>query len=448
MPPSPNMGMQPEPASRTGVNLGITPVATSMRPGPDLADLEAQVRGQRRFVGIDTLAVGFGVTFSREPFDALCARLEAAKVAAQESDDPNEASFVLGRRTWTVQPSGWRLGDNGRGPYIAFAIAHEGVVVGMMRRDRPLGPSTPNVYVTVGSSACLSRGSLEVIIMDLRGIINDLGGTIEFEKVGRCDVFVDLEGVQIGDVARAWVEDRVVCRAKKSSAFGLHRNGRKKWQGIQIGRALMFRAYDKIEELKDQPQKRALWNAIQWNDEAPRVVTRFEFEMKREKLSEFEKADGSQGIDTLDDLLFNIGRIALYLTQRWMRFTRAAVDRTNTSRAAFADFWRRVCDAVQAWTTSAEPATRRFRPKVGDVEALIRQFRGCIESAAALLSRPKAPRSLLDVCQFARELLYDQDKRERQGKTPHIYAESIAGKRQRYESRAPIRSRDVGVWAT
>lgn len=396
-------------------------------------------------MGVDTLAVGFGVRWKREDLAAFLERLEAGKLAAQESDDPAEATIDIAGRRWTVRPAGWRLGA-GKGPYIAYAFEREGVVFGLMRREIPLG-QTPNVYVTVGSSACLSMGTLEGVIVEIRRVLADLGASIEFEKVSRCDVFVDLEGVAIADVAGAYVADRMICRAKKSSAFGLHRNGRKRWEGISVGRALMFRAYDKILELKDQPQKRALWNSLEWNDDAPRVVTRFEFEIKREKLSEFECRDtGKLGVDTLDELLANIGPMALYLSQRWLRFTAAGVDRRNTSRAPNADFWKRVIDCLKRWATCPVPATRNHRPRKADVEGLIRQARGCIESAAALLSRPRAPKSLLDLCTFARELLADQDKRDREGATPHIYAEAIESKRVSYRARQPIGPRTVGVW--
>lgn len=423
----------------------ITPGGNSIsRPGSP-SDDDAQTVGRRQFVGIDTLAVGFGVRWNRDTLAKLLERLEAGKAAAQESDDPAEAAIDLAGKKWTVRPAGWRLGA-GKGPYIAYAFEREGVVFGLMRRELPLG-QTPNVYVTVGSSACLAMGTLEGVIVELRRVLSELGASIEFEKVSRVDVFVDLEGVPVADVATAYIADRMICRARKDAAFGIHRNGRKKWSGIQVGRALMFRAYDKVEELKDQPSKRALWNALEWNDTAPRVVTRFEFEIKREKLAEFEcRGTRKLGIDTLDELLANIGPIALYLCQRWIRFTRGDVDRTNTTRQAHAPFWERVIGAIQRWATNPEPATRNHRPRLADVEGLIRQARGCIESAAALLHRPRGVRSLLDLCTFARELLADQDKRDREGATPHIYEEAIAGKRLLYGARQPIGPRSVGVW--
>lgn len=396
---------------------------------------------KRDFVGIDTLYVGLGVKWDGEDYERLCERLEAAKAAAQ--DDPGNtaaATIHIGYLPWVVRPTGAKMGGQS-GPLFAYQIERAGIVLQFMRRETPSG-EMPNVRIQSGALACLSYGSAQTLVVEMREVINALGGDVVFEKVSRVDLYADLEGLEVAEVVAAFHDDRLIGRARRQGDYGNFVLGRRKPTGLVVGSKIVFRAYDKVEELKRDPVKYGMWKQTQWNDDAPDTCTRFEFEIKRETLADFE-------IDTVEDLERNIGRILAYLAgsrtvrKSWIRFTARRPDRRNSEKERNADWWNRAIDAWYRWTEEDRPAIRTIELNEVDCSALIRQARGCLQSVAAM--KYAGISTVSELAQMARDQLAALEETEkrygRHTPIPFAVEEKRARMKKRVQSTAdrPIR---------
>ncbi|MGE4400669.1 MAG: hypothetical protein AB7F61_03195, partial [Desulfobulbus sp.] len=185
----------------------------------------------------------------------------------------------------------------------------------------------------------------------------------------------------------------------------------RKFSGITIGSGdMMFRAYDKVMELK---KKRAtnkqqvfaeIWGVNKYDDEP---VTRLEYQIRRPRLREFadvsqitpitENQEGNRErkpkynaadlkgnqIDTVADLVNSLKSLWAYLTSEWTRHTNSPVNRNhNQTKAKVSEFWEKVQGVV--WT-GVFGYVRTHPAKHKDIEMLRKQARGILMSVCASL---------------------------------------------------------------
>lgn len=349
---------------------------------------------RRTYTGVDTLGVGFGVVWTEDSFRELAEILDDAKARAADQATEDAPVVCLGGRAFVVRATGARPVQGG--PVYAWQLEYDGLVVQVMRRPEPSG-QTPNVRVQCGAMKCLVSRDLVKLQAELYAVVDGLGGNRSWDKVSRCDWFVDLAGQGVDALTCAYRDDWIVSRAVVGEEYGIHRSGRR-ITGFRLGRKIMLRVYDKLKELQERsPIKYGPWVEIEWGGEAPEQCTRVEFQVRREKLKTF-------AVDGLDDLIRRSASILAYLTQQWVRVTDGPVQRGNTERARLHPIWERVIEGFRKLGDTL-PAVRVDVRGAVRVKHLVSMARGCFESIAAL--RAQGVAAVDDFAGMVVDLLYE-----------------------------------------
>lgn len=305
------------------------------------------------------------------------ARLRAVKESAGHRGEMHSKGIEhlqVGPYLVRVWPTGSRISHEG--PYFAFIIEYEGIVIMIQDRVAPKG-ECPNVLVTIEGLACLEHGDLGCLELAY-DLIRHLGGEIDRVKLSRIDFCVDMPGEGMGEFAAAASEGRYVSRLKR------HRGWESDGRTVLFGKSpLQLEVYDKLAEVraKQNPRQRALMLDRRWNGAMPAQAVRVEFRVGRAKLREF-------GIDTPEDFYRKRRTLIDYLCQDWFRFTAGPVDRQNTMRANTMPLWLDVHEAFAAWAGQPNGEVLEPLPRGPvDVTGLLRQSHGVTKAIGRALGK-------------------------------------------------------------
>lgn len=306
-------------------------------------------------------------------WDRLNKQLKDAKeTAAMENCPPELREIWYWGGRCTVDPGGARLGKK-KGPYFAYKLSNDELTVLIAERPTP-HKSFPSAVVRANGESCLYPGAEECYEYTKR-MIKSLGGRIIKNRLSRVDICLDMPGQAIEPFDRAFLEDRIICRAV----------ARKRYTGtgvtVEVGQApLKCRIYDKKAEveLKANPIKKLCMLYYRWNKVLPEAATRIEFELRRDALKD-------RGIDAVEDYYTKRADLVSYLTHEWIRFTTYQVDRENNnqSKAETLPIWLKAREAFLNWT--GKPPGRSLAPvpkEEADVRNLIKQAMGVGKTAA------------------------------------------------------------------
>ena len=223
--------------------------------------------------GEDTLSLSFGVVWRSEA-DSLFPMLQQAKDAAGGVEGAQgDGAVNIGSCTYEVAPQGHASGKGG-GPRFQYVLMYGGIRISISKR-KEANEKTPNVLVNIGSAALMGQG-VEACYADVVAQLDGMGATILWNKVGRVDACVDLAGVAVDEFMDHFTRRCFTTRAQKSREFLDDEEGgvvvyRTGWKatGFSIGRGIMCRVYDKLEELKKSGDatKWAIMVAQRWGGE-------------------------------------------------------------------------------------------------------------------------------------------------------------------------------------
>ncbi|MCX7009878.1 MAG: hypothetical protein NTY53_21990 [Kiritimatiellaeota bacterium] len=259
-----------------------------------------------------------------------------------------------------------KLGDSSNPYRMTFRITVNGLTILLQDRRRASGRS-PNVIVQATGLFCLSY-SIQEILSLIRAIITSASGRIVSEKLSRIDIALDLPNVPMDEFLQAYRERRYISRAGAPRVF--------ESTGVSLyfgKKPLELIIYDKYADMRRKHglqanSERHLLITRCWGGEVT-AATRIEFRLCRKALT-------SRGIDTPADFLEKAPELIQYLTHSWFRMTAAAVDRTNTSRAATLPLWTEVAAGFQAWAGNPNGASLAPLPRRGNgISALAGQIR-------------------------------------------------------------------------
>ena len=326
--------------------------------------------------GEDTLECSFWIDWGKGGH-ALFDDLEEAKRCAGEQDAPfrlrvadGDAGIIYVHGNGTKSTGGpffrWRFDVNG----LHFKLTKHTVAL----------ESMPNLVVEVGSLT-LMAWEWDAVCDAINQVIGALGGTITDERVSRVDPALDLVGFDVRELVRAWVDGKVITRARHSEEWGtgVFRRGRK-LTGIVVGASrIRFRAYDKLAELKQSGDdaKREVMRVKRWGGSVPSVASRFEFQLRGEALR-------SYGVKTRRDWREKREAVLRDLYERWLRFTSEDVNVRNPQRTPVAEWWTFARDRACTWARSIVKHVKRVTKSVEYVaDTLRRQAMGCLQSIAA-----------------------------------------------------------------
>ena len=310
-------------------------------------------------------------------FADLRSRILAVKESAGHRGETHHKGIEhlqLGPYLVRVWPTGSRIGKEG--PYFAFVVEFEGIVIMIQDRAAPNG-ECPNVLVTIEGLACLERGDLGCLELAY-DLIRHLGGEIDHVALSRIDVCLDMPDVGMDEFAAAAAEWRYVSRLKNHRGWESgDREKKSSGRTVLFGKLpLQLEVYDKLAEVvaSRNSRKLELMMAHRWNGVMPAQAVRVEFRVGREKLREF-------GIDTPEDFYRKRRTLVDYLCRDWFRFTAGPVDRLNTTRAVTLPLWTQVHEAFAAW--AGQPNGEKLEPLPRgpvDVTGLLRSGYGLLRA--------------------------------------------------------------------
>ncbi len=325
--------------------------------------------------GEDTLHLALNVWW-KEDFEGVMTALEQGKLEAQARNRSVEVEYKGLKIVVTRQ--GKKTGG-GRGRFYRYLVHVRGIT--MLLTDQPQAiEQFPNVLIEVGSTLLMLVGGAGNAMTDLRAMFRSLGGEVQWAKVSRVDLCVDLPEVAMSSFHSLLQQGHAITRAASRREFFEH----SRITGMVFGTGCVaLRLYDKLLEVtgpKYDPFKLALLCERRWGTQ-PASAVRVEYQLRREMLL-------TANISTIEDYLKHRSPLARYLTHEWFRLVASAPDRENhnTSRADTHPLWVQVQEAFEAWTGTAPESIRRLKSRpVVDPIRLAKQGRGCFLSAIAEL---------------------------------------------------------------
>jgi len=302
--------------------------------------------------GVDTLDLGVQTLWPDAIWKDLSERLAAGKAAAGNTQGIrfHDETLILpkGRQGYA-----WHL----QSPDLHLYIAD---------RQFPYA-ETPNLYVSPQCRLIWERG-LSATADFVTRKIQELGGIVRSIKPSRADLSADFEipgGLDLPFL--------LSLRVPADLQYGSH------GQGIELetfyhgsGKSpLRLRIYNKTKELlkhKDKPWFFELWNVSQETE-----VWRFEFQVRREALKEFQ-------VETVDDLQSRLAGIWTYLTEK--TFSLRLLDNENTSRRTVHNLWKSVQNCAPRFGEVLEVSRVRFH-QLPETEWYVPHIAGCLTGYAA-----------------------------------------------------------------
>lgn len=281
---------------------------------------------------VDSLYLSYQGELSNEMDDSL----EDRKQSAQSDEDETQsiAQITIANNLFSVAAHG-----SGRFRYV---IADDRFRIQISR-----GKKLPLAYVKI-SSEYLTYNPIEKIESELNVIVNSLGVVQDQARVSRTDLCVDfVPGISMGDFnVRQWVT-----RSRTKAAYWSSGDRFSGWV-IGAGGAIQSRTYDKVLEIVEESNKVylfKLWELLGWK--LGESVWRQEFQAGNLALRELR-------IETVPQLLDNLGGMWHYLTEDWLRLAELGND-SNKSRWATHPMWSEIQSAI--WTRTPQLALERIR---------------------------------------------------------------------------------------
>lgn len=313
--------------------------------------------------GIDTLDLGLYVKWGAD-WKRRLNSLDQKKQQARKKGD-----LLIGL------PSGRRCNfkPGGKGENYRFHLQFEAYNLFLGKAAQP--GSSPNVYVSISAKTIWFYGidkALSWITEDLK-IIG--GGVIQHIKVSRVDLCADF--FIPGGLPYDFLLSHKVTRNDKGKLF----LDKRELETYYVGDSkspIQMRAYNKSLEVKQGRTK--LWFLGLWEKESPENIWRFEFQIRRAALKQFE-------INSLDDLKEKQAGLWFYLTSKW--FSLRFPDHEKAERRPLHPLWRAVQGCFQQADQNNEIKRIYRLASTASPEWHLSHIDGCLSSFAALLGITK-----------------------------------------------------------
>lgn len=318
--------------------------------------------------GTDWLSVRFFVKWA--DYEQVASRLTGAKIDAQERGDEDTSAGLVDFAGHIVQVGPTR---GGRGFAAGeWVFKYEGLAFSMRKGEEPDSDQLGNLAVTMSGLPLLAWG-LDECLGKVHSLIRAMGGEVLADKVSRWDAAADLVGVSMSSIRHAFDAGWIVRRSKEAI---LYLSG-KRTQTIYLGAKgapISVRIYDKLEETKNDADKRALMVHKRWGGKTPKSAVRVEFQLNREALQ-------ANGVDSIADLKEKMASILKYLAEEWLRFTADKPKRWAEKMAPIAAWWKTVQSAFGYWAGQGGERPLPL-PKQGK-SRLEKQALGCLAAFMA-----------------------------------------------------------------
>lgn len=324
------------------------------------------------------MEIGFEGEWDSDKFSALKSALQVGKDLASES--PNSSALIeIGDHTVSIDACGANMGLHYR-----FKFQLNGVTF-FVHHNTPKGRQ--GVRIRYGAMSLINRSLYDIHATVLQ-FLSDLGFSVTKEVISRMDMQVTV-GLDILSVLEPIYSG---CAVSRSRDDVLYRNG-----GIErtylIGKRgrLQLNIYDKsLEMRKMQVSNPAKFQLMidehfggDFSFEEP--LTRVEYRLWRDVLRLLE-------INTVEDLRKAETNLANWLTKTWFRILdvpKAAV-KGHEKEAGIHPHWQKIQEAFLRFFTGEGHAPvaikfNREKPISCEADSLLKQAKGCLKTALALM---------------------------------------------------------------
>lgn len=321
--------------------------------------------------------IGFNGLWSDAKFKSLLARLETARLSA-ENEGGDDRFVTIDDMTFSANAHG---GKNGM--YYKYIIEGMGMKVYIHASPNPKSSMQP-IRIRYGFE-CLAGRDFFAVHLNVLTWLENIGFKVEKETLSRVDLQVLLTR-DIGELMMPILfSNQCVKRARNHKIVG---TDKRPVTSYTVGGGVQLCIYDKRKELldtRDEVKMSLLVNEC-LGGEFPDDLTRIEFRLRRDALKYF-------GINTVQDLLERENAVVDYLTFDWFRIldSEKKSEHGHERRQALHPLWQEVRDlffeyfpGVEKERKPIERNSRRREIKCTG-ESLIKQAVGCIATAAALV---------------------------------------------------------------
>jgi len=294
--------------------------------------------------------------------------IQCAKEMAQSTRWDNDLSYI------NLAGTDFKVNRSGR-PYYEYQLINGDNNICMHKEL--YGDKTPNILCRISSEALWSKGWITAAL-EIKTFAEKLA-IIKDCFISQVDIASDFEGT----MPKYDMEQFVTYARKKRPVYKMKEKQNVKnlmhdnyyghrHKGYDLGTgALYCTIYDKSYEVENSCKGwfKEAWKLNGWNSE--NMVVRVEFQVQRVALKELK-------INSLKDLLENIGGLWYYCTHKWLKICEKTKDK-NKSRWELTEFW----ETVQSVVMGAETHINRFRQRQYKIESMLKTTFGYIKTIGA-----------------------------------------------------------------
>ena len=269
-----------------------------------------------------------------EEHDEIVERFRFEREACEKID--HARYFQLGGIQFEMSPYGagraqnrreWQLMVGG----VQFGFCYDGMAITKIR-------------VEVKGAQLLQLGEAETFRY-VKRVFQALGFRYTESKISRVDIRSDHTEFSVSDIHQCYTQGKIVDRAKNHSVVygGSHADVQTFYCGLASS-PICCRFYDKLKEVEGDPRKEADLLEFVTKGEVVEVLTRVEFQLKREAITSRYR------ISSVEDFLARLAYIIEDLTTNWVRVHKSEVDRKNSEkghRHKVHKFWVAVQSSLQ-----------------------------------------------------------------------------------------------------
>ena len=331
------------------------------------------------FGGYDSpFEIGFEIEWNSEKFPHIKSALQSGKELASESES-GTALIEIGGHTISIDACGANVGMHYR-----YKFQLNGVTF-FLHHNCPKGRQ--GLRVRYGSMALIGR-SLYDVHRTVLTFLRDLGCTVTKEVVSRADLQITI-GIDILELLDPIYSGCAVCRSRDDVLY--RNNGEERTYLIGHRGRLVLNIYDKIREMRkmqiSNPAKFQLMvdEHFGGNFSFDQSLTRIEFRLWRDVLRLLE-------IHTVEDLQKLETDLVSWLTNTWFRILSVpkAEVKGHEKETTINPHWAQIQAAFLRFFPGEGRAPvpikfNRDKPISCEAESLLKQAKGCLKTALALM---------------------------------------------------------------
>jgi hypothetical protein len=256
--------------------------------------------------------------------------------------------------------------------------------------------NSPNVYVSLNAKTMWSLG-ISAAVSLVRGVIEDLGGSVDLLQPSRVDLCADF--AMPGGFDLNFLRTHRMGRSRATIHY--EKGNRLETFYVGVRKApLSARIYDKGLEILESKKE---WFLPLWQKADGKDVWRVEFQFRRSMLKSFH-------IDDIDALHTKMAGLWHMATTRWVGFRKH--DNARPMRRSYLPWWQGVIACAEKFGKPV-PLERFPHTLTGSAEWYEKHIIGCLSTYGAIKKMPNLPTTVVSFIEMLQDKVDPKDFRER-----------------------------------